>query len=51
MIDDLVDARAGEVYTLSNTAQYPADLVNDPGAEHAGRQRSTSCEFVGSCGR
>lgn len=34
MVEDLLDARAGAVSTLTNSASFPADLVNDPKVEH-----------------
>ncbi len=33
MVEDLLDARAGAVSTLTNSASYPIDLVNDPNVE------------------
>lgn len=33
MVEELLDARAGAVSTLTNSASYPIDLVNDPSAE------------------
>lgn len=33
MVEDLIDRRAGMIFTLSNTASFPVDLVNDPGVE------------------
>ena len=34
MVEDLLDARVGAVSTLTNSASYPVDLVNDPTSEH-----------------
>lgn len=34
MVEDLLDARAGAVSTITNSASYPADLLHDPGVEH-----------------
>lgn len=31
--EDLIDARAGTVYTLTNTSHYPRDLVNAPSTD------------------
>lgn len=33
MVEDLLDSRAGRVKTLTNSASYPIDLVNDPKVE------------------
>jgi len=33
-IEDLIDQRAGEVCTFTNTASYPVDLVNEPNVEN-----------------
>jgi DNA sulfur modification protein DndD len=33
MVEDLLDARAGAVSTLTNSASYPVDLVNDPNVD------------------
>ena len=33
MVEDLLDARAGQVKTLTNSASYPIDLLNDPKVE------------------
>jgi hypothetical protein len=33
MVEDLLDARSGRVKTLTNSASYPIDLVNDPKLE------------------
>jgi DNA sulfur modification protein DndD len=34
MVEDLLDARAGKITTLTNSASYPVDLLNDPQVEH-----------------
>lgn len=34
MIEDLLDTRAGVVSTMTNTASFPVDLINDPSVEH-----------------
>jgi DNA sulfur modification protein DndD len=33
MVEDILDARAGAVSTLTNSASYPADLLYDPNVE------------------
>jgi DNA sulfur modification protein DndD len=33
MVEELLDSRAGRVRTLTNTASYPIDLLNDPKVE------------------
>ena len=33
--EDVIDQRAGRVYTFTNSDQYPVDLVNDPGVDVA----------------
>lgn len=33
MVENLLDARAGQVKTLTNSASYPIDLLNDPKVE------------------
>lgn len=33
MVEELLDARAGRVKTLTNSASYPIDLLNDPNVE------------------
>lgn len=33
MVEDLLDARAGAVSTLTNSASFPVDLLNDPTVE------------------
>ena len=34
--EDILDQKAGQVYTLTNPAHYPRILVNDPGVNHTG---------------
>jgi hypothetical protein len=33
MVEELLDARAGKVKTLTNSASFPIDLLNDPKVE------------------
>jgi hypothetical protein len=33
MVEDLLDSRAGRLKTLTNSASYPIDLLNDPKVE------------------
>ena len=48
MVEDLLDARAGMVSTLTNSASFPVDLINDPGVEHP-TVLTCSCNHRQSC--
>jgi hypothetical protein len=57
-VEDLIDAFAGKVWTLSNSAHFPTMLVHDPGSVLQGlvcscdhRQLCDSCEGTVASGR
>ena len=46
--EEILDRRAGRVYTLTNPAHYPNILVNDPGTEDS-RLLLCNCNHRGHC--
>ncbi len=48
-VEHLLDERAGSVCTFTNSANYPTDLVNDPGTQHAAILMC-NCDHRTSCG-
>lgn len=47
-VEDLLDAYAGKVYTLTNAAHYPSKLINYPGTTHA-ETLMCSCNHRQTC--
>ena len=48
--EEILDQRAGRVYTLTNPAHYPNILINDPGAEDS-RLLVCNCDHRSHCER
>jgi DNA sulfur modification protein DndD len=47
-VEDLLDEKAGKMYTLSNAAHYPTKLLNDPGTDRTESLLCT-CSHRQSC--